>query len=279
MKYRAKPKTAFTITELIVVLAVAAMLCATLLPALASSKSKAAAISCVNNLKQMGVAFRQWEISQNGRYPMAVSYASGGANDYLTHGGGLAGLGNPPASGIYCPGLVFLAMSNEFSSPKTLFCPSDNIHTAGAGYATNFTYQDLLSIAAPSANGRPIAEGITKTSYFVGADATEADPQSVMSGDCNIGTATGASPAASRFASFVPGMSVTGSAYMGPAFSIYAATAGSGNWAWTASDLHQKKGNLLIADGSVQSTSDNSLHTLMQLATNTVQYPCWDFNP
>ncbi len=50
-------------------------------------------------------------------------------------------------------------------------------------------------------------------------------------------------------------------------------------WAWTAYDLHQKTGNLLIADGSVQSTTIIGLHTFMQNATNSIEGPCWNFLP
>ena len=45
------------------------------LPALAAAKRKAQRINCVNNLKQVGLAFRIWEGDNNDKYPMAVSTA------------------------------------------------------------------------------------------------------------------------------------------------------------------------------------------------------------
>ncbi len=285
MKNTKNKKQAFTLIELLVVIAIIAILAAMLLPALAAAKRKAQKINCVNNLKQDGIAFRIWEGDNNDRYPMAVSFSAGGANDYLTHGSTTtAGPTSTTTPTAYNPGVVFMVMSNELATPKILFCPSDSIHTAGAGYATNFTFQDVLSMKAPTTAGTAIpVTGITKISYFIGADAVESDPQSIMMGDCNIGAAAvnASTPPTTRFASFATGATTAnGTPTDGPDFP----TAGpngtlTGNWQWTANDLHQKTGNLLIADGSVQSTTENSLHTYMQNATNTVQYPAWDFSP
>ena len=272
MNNHPKPNHAFTLTELLVVLAVIALLIATLLPALAASGVKVQRIYCINNLKQIGLAFQLWETSHNGRFPMAISAAANGANEYLTHGGNNGVSGTLPAY-AYNPGVVFMVMSNELATPKVIYCPADTIHS---GPATNFTWQDVLSIIPPGNGAHASAlNNFTKVSYFVSADATEADPQGVLSGDCNIGNSGtgGGQPSYARFGANVSGLTSAPEVYS-TAFSSVA-----GNWAWTANDIHQKNGNLLIADGGVQMANISGLHTFMQHSTNAIQGPCWNFLP
>jgi prepilin-type N-terminal cleavage/methylation domain-containing protein/prepilin-type processing-associated H-X9-DG protein len=78
--HRHKSARAFTLIELLVVIAIIGILAALLLPALSRAKQKAQAITCLNNLKQWGLATQLFALENDDFLPKDGS-ASGSSTD------------------------------------------------------------------------------------------------------------------------------------------------------------------------------------------------------
>lgn len=124
-----RSQRAFTMVELLVVIAVIAILAALLLPALASAKAQGKRVSCLSNLRQIGVAIRTYASDYNGEIPFGPKappftspmdfYTSTGAPTSLVSLGSGTPLGQPV-------GLGLLLQAYLATTPRVLFCPGSD---------------------------------------------------------------------------------------------------------------------------------------------------------
>jgi prepilin-type N-terminal cleavage/methylation domain-containing protein len=133
----------FTLIELLVVIAIIAVLIALLLPAVQAAREAARRIQCTNNLKQLGLAFANYE-SANNCYPSADIF---GTNNGLCTGFGF---------GDNCqntPWFVLMLPFIEQGSLYNAFNASIGVEGPGfQGYYANSTVETttIASFQCPS---------------------------------------------------------------------------------------------------------------------------------
>src|ERR1700756_2925220 len=73
---------AFTVLELLCVIAIIAILAAILLPSISQAKARAKRLACVEQLHQTGIAFTVFAHEHDGKLPMAVPAQAGGSFEF-----------------------------------------------------------------------------------------------------------------------------------------------------------------------------------------------------
>ena len=131
-------KIGFTLIELLVVIAIIAILAAILFPVFAQAREKARAITCISNLKQLGLAVTQYEQDFDEACP-------NGVNPY---GGGQGWAGQ-----VY----VYVKSTGAFK------CPDDST----TGPVSSYAYNSNVTSAnpAPTSCSSSVPAGMTLARY------------------------------------------------------------------------------------------------------------------
>lgn len=134
--------TAFTLTELLVVIAVIGILAALLLPSLSSARAKARRTTCLNNLRQINLGVHQYSDDSSDTSPSSRLATNGIFIDYKNLIQGYVGREGPEDKLFACPSDTFW-YGFDRKPPHQISCvPKPRHKQSWAGYSS-YTFNGL----------------------------------------------------------------------------------------------------------------------------------------
>jgi prepilin-type N-terminal cleavage/methylation domain-containing protein len=144
-------RSAFTLIEILVVVAIISILAALLLPALSSAKARSKQVGCINNLKQLALGFQMYAADNEGRLPENTPNApnGGGTNSWV--------LGNLKEA-AQATNLAFIRQSKLFpyaSQVSAYHCPADLSQAGGVPRVRSYSMNGWMGSRTMETESRP----------------------------------------------------------------------------------------------------------------------------
>lgn len=139
---------AFTLIELLVVIAIIAILAAILFPVFAKAREKARQISCLSNLKQIGIATMQYVQDYDESFPNRSFNAGMGACFDPTTIGATSAVQNP-----YCTTLSWQWQIQSYLKSKDVYVCPDGVTKDTSNTWSGSASSNSLTVPIPSSYG------------------------------------------------------------------------------------------------------------------------------